>query len=275
MDLHDFVSSEGGVVRVADLRAQGCPRRAIEGAVAAGALIRPRKGWVASRDADPEVVAAARIGGVLTCVTQARRLGLWVAHEQGAHIAAPAHGHVGDAREGTRIHWSRPVVARHPALLEDHVENVLSLVSGCLPREEALVIWESALRKDVVDREHLARMPLPAPARTLLEASSSYSDSGLETLLPARLRFLRLPMRQQVWIDDRPVDHLIGERLVVQIDGGHHVGSQRRSDIAHDARLMLLGYHVIRLDYVQVMHRWTEVHDLIVRAVAQGLHRAA
>ncbi len=90
-----------------------------------------------------------------------------------------------------------------------------------------------------------------------------------------RLRFLRLPIRQQVWLAGHPVDFLIGDRLVLQIDGGHHVGSQRRSDIAHDARLTLLGYHVIRIDYVQVMTRWVDVHDVIVRAVAQGLHRAA
>ncbi|WP_343045361.1 DUF559 domain-containing protein [Microbacterium pseudoresistens] len=70
------------------------------------------------------------------------------------------------------------------------------------------------------------------------------------------------------------MDCLIGERLIVQIDGGHHVGAQRTSDIDHDARLMLRGYHVIRVSYVQLMHRWPEVQLLIMTAIAQGLHRA-
>lgn len=43
---------------------------------------------------------------------------------------------------------------------------------------------------------------------------------------------------------------------------------------AHDAALMLLGYRVIRVTSVQVTQRWHEVQDLIMRAVAQGLHRA-
>ena len=60
---------------------------------------------------------------------------------------------------------------------------------------------------------------------------------------------------------------------MLQIDGGHHVGQQRTSDIAHDAQLMLLGYHVIRVGYEQVVNDWPAVQDVIMRAVAQGLHR--
>lgn len=62
---------------------------------------------------------------------------------------------------------------------------------------------------------------------------------------------------------------------MLQIDGGHHVGLQRAEDVAHDAALMLMGFHVIRVTYVQVIERWHEVQDLVMRAVAQGLHRAA
>lgn len=89
-----------------------------------------------------------------------------------------------------------------------------------------------------------------------------------------RLRWLKLPLRRQVWIGGRRVDLLIGDRLVLQIDGGHHVGAQREADIAHDAALTLLGYHVIRVGYRQMIDRWAEVQDSIMRAVAQGLHLA-
>ncbi|MGU3645208.1 endonuclease domain-containing protein [Microbacterium sp. C23T] len=82
-------------------------------------------------------------------------------------------------------------------------------------------------------------------------------------------------MRSQIWIHGHRADFLIGDRLVVQIDGGHHVGLQRAEDVAHDAALMLLGHHVIRVTYVQVIERWPDVQDLIMRAVAQGLHRAS
>lgn len=211
---------------------------------------------------------------VLTCVTQARRLGLWVLRDDVMHVAAPPHRHVGALDAGTHIHWARPLVPRHPDALVDPVENVLALVAACRPFEEALVVWESVLRRQLVTRETLQRLPLATVARRVLEECSLYSDSGLETLIPVRLRFLTLPIRQQVWLAGHAVDFLIGDRLVLQIDGGHHVGVQRRSDIAHDARLALRGYHVMRLDYVQVMQRWPEVHDMIVRAIAQGLHQA-
>lgn len=271
----DAVRTAGGVARVAALRERGHSRRTIDSAVASRVLTRPRKGWVAMPGADPLLVAAARAGVVLTCHTQARRLGLWVLREGAVHVAAPPDRHLGEVEEGTHVHWARPLVPRHPDSLVDPVENVLAIVAACLPREEAQAIWESALRLGLVSQDSLRRLPLSASARTLLDDCSPYADSGLETLVPVRLRFLRLPIRRQVWLAGHAVDFLIGDRLVLQIDGGHHVGAQRRSDIAHDARLTLMGYHVIRLDYVQVVTSWPEVHDLIVRAVAQGLHRAA
>jgi very-short-patch-repair endonuclease len=275
-DVVDVVRAAGGVVRVAALRAQGFTRRSIEGAVSFGALARPRNGWVADPSADPLLVAAARAGVVLSCETQARRLGLWVrGGDEVLHVAAPPDRRIGVVKDGTRVHWARPLVPRHPDSLVDPIENVLALVAACRPHEESLVVWESALRHGLVAREYLERMPLSTAARGLLEECSPYSDSGLETLIPTRLRFLRLPIRQQVWLAGHRVDFLIGDRLVLQADGGHHVGAQRRSDIEHDARLMLLGYHVIRVDYVQILERWPEVHDMVVRAVAQGLHRAA
>lgn len=260
---------------ISALRARGFSRRTIEGQIAAAALVRPRNGWVALRSADPFLVAAARAGVVLSCVTQASRLGLWVLREDAVHVAAPPHRHVGEVRAGTRVHWAVPLVPRHPHVLVDPIENVLAIVASCLPYEEALVIWESAIRQGLVLQAELQRLPLPARARALLADSSPWSDSGLETLIPVRLKFLRLPIRPQVWIAGHHVDFLIDERLVLQVDGGHHVGVQRREDIAHDARLTLLGYHVIRIDYMQVVHAWHQVHDVIVRAVAQGLHRVA
>jgi very-short-patch-repair endonuclease len=71
------------------------------------------------------------------------------------------------------------------------------------------------------------------------------------------------------------VDFLIGDRLVLQTDGGTHVGAQRAADIRHDAELMLRGYHIIRVGYDQVVYDWPGVQALIMQAVAQGLHRAA
>ena len=273
-EIRDAVVTRGGVVRTRVLLDSGSGRRTIERAVSAGAVVRVRTGWVAAPTADPSLVAAARAGMVLTCVTQARRLGLWVLREDGVHVAAPTHaGHVAATR--ATVHWARPLVPRHPDLLSDPIENVLGLVASCQPFESAFAVWESALNKGLVDVKALRRLELPPAARRLVDEVRPFSDSGLESFAIPRLRWLHLPLRQQVWIAGHVVDLLIGERLVLQMDGGHHVGAQRASDIAHDAALMLLGYHVIRVGYVQVVERWHEVQDLITRAVAQGLHRVA
>lgn len=117
-------------------------------------------------------------------------------------------------------------------------------------------------------------MPLPQRARRVADAASPFSDSGLETLIPVRLRWMGVRIVAQAWIAGHRVDFLIGERLVLQIDGATHVGPQRKEDNRHDATLMLLGFHVIRVGYRDVVDGWPAVQDLIMRADAQGLHLA-
>ncbi|MFL2001204.1 endonuclease domain-containing protein [Microbacterium sp. A1-JK] len=263
----------GGVARTSRLIDRGIRRRAIGEAVTSGALLRVRKGWVAVPEADADLMAAARAGVVLTCVTQARRIGLWVLGDDAPHLAAPAHaGHVGVA--GAVLHWGRPLVPRHPDSLTDEIENVLAIVAACQPYEVALAIWESALRQRLVDSRALARLDFGPEARRIREEADPFADSGLETFVVPRLRWMRLPLRRQIWIAGRPVDLLIGDRLVLQIDGGHHVGAQREADIAHDAELALLGYHVIRVGYGAVVNDWPAVQARLMRAVAQGIHLA-
>ena len=273
MDLIAAVTAQGGVARSVSLQAAGFSKHQVAQAVARGQLTRVHRVWVAVAGADPLLVAAARDGVVLTCVTRARRLGLWVLSESEPHVAAKPNAG-GIRAEGARVHWARPLLSRHPDALVDPVENVLATVARCLPFEQALAVWDSALRRRLVERASLERLPLPPSARRVLAQANPFADSGLESFVPPRLRWLNLPILSQAWIAGRPVDFLIGDRLVLQIDGGHHVGAQRRADIAHDATLMLLGYHVIRVDYVDVVENWHRVQEIIQRAVAQGLHRA-
>jgi len=266
------VASRGGVARVRTMTDAGTGRYAIRAALAADALVRVRRDWVALPNADPYLQAAARAGVVVSCITQARRLGLWVLEEDRSHVATDPHRR--SRAVHATVHWAAPLIPRHPDALVDPIENVLSLVSSCQPYESALAIWESALRSGQVARAAMERLDLSQRARRLLGDASPFSDSGLETFVVPRLLWLRLPIVPQAWIAGHRVDFLIGDRLVLQIDGSHHVGVQRTEDIEHDAQLMLLGYHVIRVGYTQVVDRWHVVQDMIARAVAQGLHLA-
>ncbi|MGO2141351.1 MAG: DUF559 domain-containing protein [Leucobacter sp.] len=273
--INRILSKHGGIIRSSELIARGVTRYRVQQEVAAGRLIRFKKGWLAAPTADPQLIAAASAGLTLSCVTQAQRLGLWVRK-------SPDTGHFSVPRPGSErrppdsvLHYHAPIVPRGRFALVDEIENVLALVAQCEPFEDAVATWDSALNKKLVDRAGLEHLPLPAASKRVLEATDPFADSGLESYVRVRLSWLRLPIVSQAWLVGRRVDFLIGSRLVVQIDGGHHVGPQRTDDIEHDAQLKLRGYTVIRVSYTQIMHSWPETQALIMRAVAAGLHQPA
>lgn len=264
----------GGVVRADVVAERGISRWVLDAATSRGEVIRPRRGWVALPTAEKTFIAAARFGVVLTCRTQASLLGLWLHDHRGRpHFGVPRHAKR-RLKVDAKLHWGTPVVPRDPDALVDPIENVLANIAECEPFERALATWESALNKSLVTLDTLRGYSWKPAARRVLEQAMPFADAGLETYLRTRLRWLRLPILTQIWIAGHRVDTLIGDRLVVQIDGAHHVGVQRSEDIRHDAELRLMGYTVIRVSYKQIMFEWPTVQDLIMRAVAQGLHLA-
>ena len=156
-------------------------------------LNRIRRGWVALPLADPYLVAAANRGVVLTCITQAKRLGLWVLDADGdrPHVGADPRSSRATTARGAVVHWSRPLVARAPGQLVDPIENVLAAIAACQPFEHALATWESAFRQQFASGgrcglSNSGRRPAPAArGRCLL-------GLGLETMVVPRLRWMGL-----------------------------------------------------------------------------------
>ena len=274
MDPIQELRDRGGVARIDALRRAGVSDNALRRARERGFLFSACRGWVALSGADPMLVAAARRRVVLSCVTLAARKELWVLDSSEPHVAAPQHSGHARVSRGV-IHWNAPIFPRDPESCEDSLENALILVARCQPYEAALAVWESALRTGMLDLDVMRRSPLPPAARRMVEDAQPFADAGTETIFFTRLRWLDLPIVPQAWLFGHRVDFLIGDRLVVQIDGGHHVGAQRTSDIRHDAELKLRGYHVIRISYEQLFNQWPEVQAMIMTAIAQRLHLAA
>ncbi|WP_260857453.1 endonuclease domain-containing protein [Microbacterium sp. 1.5R] len=151
-------------------------------------------------------------------------------------------------------------------------------MARCQERVDALAIWESALRQGLADPAVLSRVQWRSTqAEALASVASSLSDSGLETHFVDLMRRHGVRVRQQVRIDGHPVDGLIGDCLVTQLDGfAHHSSAaDRRRDIEADARLRLRGYTVLRFDYVQVLFHPEAVAEIVLMAMAQGLHLVA
>ncbi|MGK0742839.1 DUF559 domain-containing protein [Leucobacter sp. Z1108] len=273
MKLESVLHRQGGVVSTAYLRRAGHSFQAIAKSVESGVAERPRRGWIALRGADPLLKLAAQNNAVLTCVSAAKLQGLWVLSESRPHLATRS-GHARAPETGGVVHWATPPIPRHPEILVDPVENFLDCVARCQPHESALTIFESALNKRLITRIGLLKLPMSAAARRLLEVATPFADSGLESIVASRLQWLRVPVVPQAWVLGHRVDLLIGERLIVQIDGAHHTGAQRDEDIRHDAYLLTHGYLVIRVSYAQVLEHWPEVQSRIMSVVAQGLHLA-
>lgn len=256
-------------MRSADLVALGYSAHSIASACDEGKVMRPARGWVALPDADRDLVLAAQRGMVLTCVSLARRQGLWVRRPGGLHLATrSAKQH---ARRGAhRVHWGAAVLRREPFAIVDSIENALNYIATCQAPEEALAIWESALHSGAVSRPALARLPFRGAARRVLEQCSPYSGSGVESYVLQRLRRLRLHVVPQAIVNGRRVDFLIERCVILEIDGATHTGTQRDRDNLNDALEALDGYFGIRVSYRQVFDDWPEVQRIVMTAVSQA-----
>ncbi|MFV0318760.1 MAG: endonuclease domain-containing protein [Microbacterium sp.] len=274
--LMEWMGTRHGVAHTSLVRAAGFRPYDVAHAVRLDALRRVRRSWLVTIDCDRRRVAAARVGGRVTCVSAAAIQRLWVPKHGEIHVAVPGTASRFDA-DGLHVHWGTGPAPIGRGATEEHIVNVLFHVAHCLARRDALAVWESAIRNQAVETGVLMRVAWRSEDAAALAAVASFlSDSGLETHFVDGMRTAGVAVRQQVWIDGHAVDGLVGDSLIVQIDGfTHHRAAERRRDLAADARLVLRGYTVLRFDYYQVLFDWSSVLTTVLTAMAQNLHRQA
>ena len=275
MDIRAFVDDTGGIVHRQRVLDAGVSAARLRAAIASGDVRRVRRYWVATERASPSLRAAAEASGRLACVSAARHRGWWMPPDAptGLHLHITPDGRTPPGDVTT--HWRAPLVPRSTYDLVESIVDTLRHIADCLPREQALVLWESALRTHRIPAGELERIPWHSAAATALCAiATGGSDSGIETMFVHRLRPWGLAIRQQVALAGHDVDVLIGDRLVVQLDGfAHHSSSAERTrDLAHDRALMALGYRVLRFSYAEIVYAWPAVEAAIARALSQQLH---
>lgn len=275
MTVLDWVVAQRGVVHRRDLAARFTDHR-VAAAIRSGALVAVGRAWVAAAGAEPILLLAAQLGGRVACTSAARILGLWTLADDHPHIAISPRAKT-PARSDVRLHRTLPLAPVRRTALVESVVDVLGHVAVCLDRERALAVWESALRTGLVLPGAVGAIGWRSRmARELAAAAGVLSDSGLETLVAERLRALGLRLVQQAVVLGHRVDLLVGDRLVLQIDGWefHSRAADRARDNRHDARLRAAGYTVIRIGYAEVVHGWAAIEAEISLAVAQGAHLA-
>lgn len=278
--LHGWLSARHGIAHRDEVLRAGFPVAVLRTFVRAGRARMIRPAWVALVGARADLVTAAEAGGRVSCVSLARARGWWMPEDVDPNL----HLHLTPGSGSARLpddwpgvlHWTKPLVPCDRQLTAT-VEDALAQIAVCLPFDTALVLWESAAKRESLAAEALRNVRWTScAARELAEAVTGLSDSGLETLVVIPLRRWGLHVRQQMVLAGRPVDVLVGDRLVLQIDGYEHHSSsaQRARDIAHDAELRLRGYTVLRFSYGQIVRDWPAVERRIKRALAAGLHVA-
>ncbi|MDZ5143540.1 DUF559 domain-containing protein [Microbacterium testaceum] len=277
MDIAEWVTARGGIVHRQQILDAGIPASRLRATITRGEVDRVRRYWVTTKNAPAALVSAAQASGRLACVSAASVRGWWIPEgvDSSLHVAVKPDSHAPPADVVT--HWSAPLVPLPAHHLIESVPDCLEHVASCLPFEQALIVWESALRHERLHPDAVAKMSWRTPAsRRLASIATGRSDSGLETIFVVRLSPWGVSVRQQVLIAGHRVDALLGDRLVVQLDGFayHSTPQDRQRDLAHDRELIARGYTVLRFSYRDVVTDWASVERTLSTVIAQGLHLA-
>ena len=284
------VRRRGGALPISELARTGYPRRAVLAEVDAGRLVRVRHGWYAIPDAPVDLLRAVRVGGVLTGSSAARLHDLWLLDDPLLHVRVPPTAArlrspldpsepLDRAMHGVCLHYRtiEPESSQGDVPARDGLARSLAEMFRCSGTVPAMVALESALNRNVLPMQSLEviRGMVPQWARRQLDLASLDADSGLETIARLLLTRLRVRVRAQVHIAGvRRVDLLVGDRLVIELDGrAFHSREDFERDRVQDLELALRGYLVVRLSHRMVTSDWDRTHRAVHELVARGHHR--
>jgi very-short-patch-repair endonuclease len=271
VDVPRIVNRLGGIADVRALRTAGVPPGALSRSVAIGELVRVRRGWYATERAPLPVRRAAAAGGRLTCVSALRLHGVWVLDEGRTHVALPAHGRL--YRDDVVAHWTDP--APVPGFPVDDVLTCLDRLVACASMPGLVAASDSVIERRLASEAEVLRvLTRSSRGRAAARWIDGGSQSGLESL--ARLALMRrgVRLRSQVKIAGvGRVDLLIGDRLVLELDGREwHGGDNYDEDRRRDLALLAAGYLVVRVSYRQVMERWGDVEAHLMQLIRRRAH---
>ncbi len=235
-----------------------------------GEVLRPRHGWYALPSLDAATIAEVRAGGVVSCVTLLDALGVWVPPRIGPpHIAIPRNAAGRHPCRGAVVHWSGEPAAQ--TTTRDSVAGALRNAARCCGVELAVASADSALRAGLLSHRDLAS--LPAAVRRRVDPRC---ESGGESVVRQRLRARGIRFEMQVAIGRvGRVDFVVGERLVIEVDGYAYHGTREafERDRARDLALVEQGRLVIRVSQRQVVDEWPRIEHAVLAIVRSGRHR--
>lgn len=271
MDIEAYLRGRGGAARTAHLRRAGISRTQVDKALAAGRIIRVRRGVYSLPDTAGGLGLALRHNALLTCLSAAPTYGLWTLHKPAVIHLSPGHKRSvpGTVTHGRLLH---PV---HSWLPVAGLADVLIHALHCLPALESLAMVQPAAQRGDVTVEFLRRK-LPgnrnARARSVLDHVIPRADSILEVLANYHFRKAGLRVRRHVELPGvGEVDFLIEETLVVETDGVTHLEPlQVKKDRSRNNATVVGGKLCLRFGYAEVVHQPAQMVAQVLAVLEQS-----
>lgn len=242
-------------------------RRALREAVTHGHLLRVRRGRYLPASAHPDIVAAARLGCRLDCVSLLRSLGVFVLDHAALHVHA-ANGSSRLPLPGDRVvrHWRACAEAAGTVVVD--LVDALAQSCRCQDPRSAIATLDSALHLGLIDEDGLTEVfrRLPARFAHLRRLLDPRAESGAETLMRLLLRTLPCSVQVQVRVNGvGRVDFVVDGWLIIECDSrAHHEGwDAQRNDRRRDLTAATLGYTTIRPMAEDIFFRRDELRETI------------
>lgn len=286
---------QGGFARRQDLRSAGLPRRALERAVATGALRLLAGGVVTARsDVGADQAARAAVVGLDGAASHTTAAVAWGIEL----VVLPTGPEVTVGRDRSRAAWAGAVVHRRDLAADDvlvrdglrltsPLRTVLDLCRS-LPLPEAVAAADSALRLGLLHVEELVGASTALPAargRSRVARVVALVDPASGSVLESLCRVLLVlagtgPPQTQFHVRGRG-GRLLGRvdfawpeaRLVVETDGFafHADRNSYRADRRRTNALVVDGWRVLRFTWEDVVHH----PEHVVATVRAALESAA
>ena len=248
-------------------------RRRITAAVAAGTLMRVRSDVYVDATVAAPVLAAARAGGRLHCVSALALSKVFLQERPGIHAHYSRNGVPRPAGRDIVRHWGDLMRTPHPRSLVVEPIDALRQAILCQKPRAAIATIDSALNLGFIRTDELEELfdALPERRRGLRSHVDGRAESGTETLVRLIARALGGQVEIQVFIRGvGRVDIIVDGWLVIECDSrAHHEGwSAQLEDRRRDLALAALSYASIRPAAEDILFR----PEIVVAAIV-GLLR--
>lgn len=280
--------ANGGVLRWAPL-VRRVGRHQLAEEVAAGVVVRHRRGTYSLASAERARVAATRVQGVLSHESAALAAGLGLLLEpEAVHVTIRPHAMRRWVPPDVRLHYGPLSEEEQRRGVTDIVRTVVEC-AATLPFREALAVVDGALRAHMCTRAELLGRLSSEPVRASARARRALESATpmTETVFESALRAILLDLRLTCFVPQLPVETPFGRyrvdlgdpvaRIVVEAESFEFHG--RRQQLTRDCvrtnALVVDGWLVLRFSWEQVMYEPEYVAAVLLAAHGRRTCRAA